>query len=390
VLPDVALRTGQDETPSEQPDGPEGNSDWQVLRLVNGSPSGNPDAAPDGLLPVEASDILERTHDGVWVVDAASLRVIYANHGLVHRLGYRRDDVVGTGADMIAPGFTGGVLQPLLARLRVDPTGSLLHRIELRGADGHRVPVEVRTQALPAAEGAEPGAQPPAYVCVARDLGDRPEEEAARRGAEVAVELFDERARIGRDLHDGVIQRIFATGMAVRALRSKRGAAGVDSDLARIADELDHCIVDLRSAVDGIDPPRDVETGLRADLMEIVAHERAALLLTPHIQFSGRLDRVGGELHHQTLVIFREVLSNIARHAEASRVDVVVAVTDDSFLLSVSDDGVGFDPDRPRDGRGLRNLAQRARLLGGSFTVRSSVGKGTVVECFVPLAGPAS
>jgi two-component system sensor histidine kinase DevS len=144
---------------------------------------------------------------------------------------------------------------------------------------------------------------------------------------------------------------------------------------------------DLRSAVDGIAPERAVEQGLRADLMEVLVDEHAALMLTPDVRFGGEFDEIGSELRHQILAIFREVLSNVARHAHASFVDIVVETIDDLLLLRVRDDGVGFDPAEPRSGRGLRNLTQRARLLGGTFTVRSNHGEGTVVECLVPLGG---
>ena len=490
VLPDVALQPGQDETGGDDSHGTESESDWLVLRLVDGAPGGILDAAPDGILsvddgdvilsvnrqvesvfgyrreeligrpihlllplwptsrsepldarrgsprwssraarevgrhrdgggvPVEvsvsplhtehglravvvlraepttpearvilASDLLELVHDGVWVVDAASLRVVYANRGLLQRLGYRRDDVVKVGVDVIAPEFADRVLRPLRARWCDDPAASLLHRLVLSRADGTGIAVEVRTQALQRVGGANAATEPDAYVCVARDLVDRAKEVAAQRNAEVASELVEERARIGRDLHDGVIQRIFATGMAVRALGAKAAGLGVDSEIARIADELDHCITDLRSAVDGIVPESDVEQGIRSDFMEVLADERAALVLTPNIRFIGQLDEIDAELRHQILAIFRELLSNVARHAHASEADIVVEATDDSFLLRVSDDGVGFDPARPRRGRGLGNLTQRAKLLGGSFTVRAPAEGGTVAECRVPFSG---
>jgi PAS domain S-box-containing protein len=342
----------------------------------------------DAAAGVSANDIIERTHDGIWVVDAASLRVIYANHGLAQRLGYRHDDVVGMGIDLIAPGFVDDELRHPLTRLRDDPGSSLVHRLELRGADGSRIPVEVRTQALPAAGGAESGTHSDAYMSFARDLSERAEKQSARRTTQVAAEVLDDRARIGRDLHDGVLQRIFATAMAVRALGPKTAGTGVGSDLARIVEELDGCIHDLRSAVDGIAPEGDVKLGLRADLWEILADERAALMLTPNVQFGGEFDEIDGELRRQILAIFREVLSNVARHAHASQVDIVVEATDGSFLLRVGDDGVGFDPSGPWSGRGLRNLTQRARLLGGTFTIRSNYGEGTVVECRVPHDGP--
>ncbi len=347
-------------------------------------------AVPDAAEIVLVSDILESAHDAVWVVDAASLRLVYANDGLVQQLGYRRRDLMGIPAGLIAPEFADGTLRPLLSRLQADTSRSIVHRMDLRRADGTGLPVEVRTQAVARrTAGTNGSGGPGAYVSVARDLGDRAQEEMARHEADVAAELAEERARIGRDLHDGVIQRIFAAAMAVQALGARVAGAGLDSDVAHIVGELDGCVHDLRSVVEGITPGDAVDGCLRGGLMEVLVEQSSALALRPTVRFNGDLECIDGERLHHIVAIFREALSNIARHAHASRVDVLAEVTD-SFLLRVSDDGVGFDAAQPSRGRGLRNLTHRGALLGGSLTVHSSCGGGTVVECLVPLSGTGS
>jgi two-component system, NarL family, sensor histidine kinase DevS len=207
---------------------------------------------------------------------------------------------------------------------------------------------------------------------------------APSRRAEVDIAIRNDRERIASDLHDSVIQRIFATAMSVDALRARQRDAD-DADFAHIVDELDRCIVEIRSVIYRLYPD-ERSGGLESDLLAVLEEERPALGLSPTVAFAGDLGSVVGECRHHLVAIFRELLSNIARHAHASRVEVHVEVGD-AIWVRVGDNGIGFDPARLRCGRGVRSVTQRATALGGSLLIHARPGGGTVVECLLPLPG---
>jgi two-component system, NarL family, sensor histidine kinase DevS len=206
---------------------------------------------------------------------------------------------------------------------------------------------------------------------------------ASSRRAEVDAAIRADRERIASDLHDSVIQRIFATAMSVDALRARQADDEIDADFAHIVDELDRCMVEIRSVIYRLSPD-DGSGGLESDLLAVLEEEAPALGLSPTVRFTGDLGSVTGEWRHHLVAIFRELLSNIARHAQASRVEILVEVGE-AIWVRVGDDGIGFDPARLQHGRGVRNVTQRASALGGSLLIHARPGGGTVVECLVPL-----
>ena len=223
-------------------------------------------------------------------------------------------------------------------------------------------------------------------LSVLRGPDDLPEEDTgAAPRAQIDAAIRADRDRIARDLHDNVIQRIFATAMSVDALRTNQHDGNGDADLAHIVDALDRCIVEIRSVIYYLCPDQG-SGGLEADLRAVLEEESAALGLSPAVQFRGDLGAVGGERRHHLVAIFRELLSNVAKHAHASRVEIDVEVGE-AVWVRVGDDGIGFDPARPRCGRGIRNMTQRAAALGGSLLIHARPGGGTVVECLLPLPG---
>jgi signal transduction histidine kinase len=234
----------------------------------------------------------------------------------------------------------------------------------------HSPTPEVRVRAL--AAGSRATARIP--VSVARDAGGLTELDAAIRA---------DRDRIARDLHDTVIQRIFAAAMSVHALRAKPAYHLPDAELAHVVKELDRSIAEIRSVIYRLSPDEH-SCGLESELLAVIDEERPALGLTPAVRFSGDLGRVDRERRHHVLAILRELLSNVARHAHATSVDIDIAVAD-TMVVRVGDNGVGFDPVQLRSGRGIRNARQRAGALGGSLSIRRRPGGGTLVKWLVPL-----
>jgi signal transduction histidine kinase len=198
--------------------------------------------------------------------------------------------------------------------------------------------------------------------------------------------LVEDRERIARDLHDTVIQRLFATGMslqsAVRLVTSD--PVGAIGRIGGAVDDLDATIKQIRTAIFDLERSRATQESLRTRILA-VAHEAAAALgFDPRVVFDGPIDTVvdpqaGAEL----LCTIREALSNVARHARATRVDVEIVV-DDDLHLTVTDDGIGPPTGERPAGNGLRNMGDRAAMLGGTLRLQVAVGGGTVVAWTVP------
>jgi signal transduction histidine kinase len=154
----------------------------------------------------------------------------------------------------------------------------------------------------------------------------------------------------------------------------------------RAVDDLDGTIRELRSTIYGLQAPEDEHSSLRALLLQAVDAGAEQLGFSPSLRMDGLLDTlVPGTVAEHLLAALREALSNAARHASASKVDVRVAVRDEDLILEVVDDGVGLGPTSRRSGLG--NLTARAEHLGGGLELQSTPGAGTRVTWRVPLGG---
>jgi signal transduction histidine kinase len=209
---------------------------------------------------------------------------------------------------------------------------------------------------------------------------------AARDREQLAV--LGDRDRIARDLHDLVIQRLFATGMSLEgAVRGMQPATAVDR-VQRAVDDLDTTIKEIRSTIFALQSPAPIAgEGLNAALRHAVGSASSSLGFDPRIEIEGPLDTtVPLHVGEQLLAVLREALSNAARHAEATMVAVRVAVSHTDVVLSVQDNGIGLPVAGHRSG--LTNLARRAKDLGGRFDARptESGEGGTLVEWRVPLS----
>jgi signal transduction histidine kinase len=194
--------------------------------------------------------------------------------------------------------------------------------------------------------------------------------------------ILEDRERIARDLHDVVIQRLFATGMQLQTAARLAARPEVAERVNAAVDDLDTTIRDIRSAIFELRTPMSAE--LRAEIREVVAAAGNQLEFRPAVDLVGPIDSaVPAECRADLLAVLREALSNVVRHARASEVRVGVRVEDGQLTLSVRDDGVGMPTDVHRSG--LENLRERAEHNGGRFTVRSNTPRGTVLEWSVPI-----
>jgi signal transduction histidine kinase len=200
------------------------------------------------------------------------------------------------------------------------------------------------------------------------------------------VAIIEDRERIARDLHDTVIQRLYATGLSLSATVRITTKPEVAERLHVAIADLDTTMRDIRSTIFALQNADRGLAGLRADILALAGQAANALGFVPRATFDGLVDSVvPDDIAENLLAALREALTNAAKHARASRVDVDVAVADGAIALRVTDDGVGVGADRA-DGLGLGNLAERAALLGGECTVTARPEGGTEVRWRVPLA----
>jgi signal transduction histidine kinase len=194
--------------------------------------------------------------------------------------------------------------------------------------------------------------------------------------------ILEDRERIARDLHDVVIQRLFATGMQLQSAARLAGRPEVSDRINTAVDGLDATIRDIRSAIFELRTP--MTAALRSEVREIVAVAAEQLGFRPTVELVGPLDSaVPTEMRADVLAVLREALSNVVRHAGGKAVEIRVQVQGDSLTITVGDDGRGIPDEAPRSG--LDNLGTRAARLGGTFEVRRRVPQGTLVEWSVPL-----
>jgi signal transduction histidine kinase len=210
--------------------------------------------------------------------------------------------------------------------------------------------------------------------------------ELARQRRETEqLSLFRDRDRIARDLHDTVIQRLFATGMQLESsMRYMTGPEASDRVQGAVG-ELDKTIKEIRSTIYALQrSDRTPSSSLRARIVELIEELTPTLDFTPALRLEGLVDtRVSKEVADNLLPVVREALTNTARHAKAEHADVSVVVDESWVTVTVTDDGVGL-PDISRRS-GLANLDARAHNLGGTFVAHSAPEGGAELIWRVPL-----
>jgi len=237
--------------------------------------------------------------------------------------------------------------------------------------------------------GRRPGAMPlpPAaadmLVTFAIQAGIALELAEHRRQAE-RVAVFEDRDRIARDLHDLVIQRLYATGMSLQGAVGLIGTPEVAQRVSVAVDALDETIREIRSSIFALQTRQpERPAGLRSRILQVADEMTGPLGFPPVLELEGRLDdEVPEDVGEHLLGALREALSNAARHSGASKIEVRVHAQGE-LALTVRDNGCGIKPGGRRSG--LSNLEQRAVKLGGTFRVEPAAGGGTELDWRVPL-----
>ncbi len=316
-------------------------------------------------------NIWEHAPDGLLIVDDNG-QIVKANEQAIHFFG--DPDLVGRSVDELVPD---GVHDHAALRAgyaakpsrRAMGTGA---RLEAKRANGSVIPVHVALS--PIAAGLN--------LAAVRDLTEvsRAEEgmfEATRRRI-----LAEEHERLARDLHDRIIQSLFALGMDLES-----GLTAPDADqterISRAVDTLDDVIRAIRDVIFDVRRNRADDDSVRGQVVALAAGLIPSLGFEPALEFNGELDNLDPRLADHVVAVARESLSNVARHADANTATVTINGSDNEVMIRVVDDGRGLPEtlDR-RSGHG--NLADRARLASGTFRVGTRPDGGTIVEWKAP------
>ncbi|QGN50976.1 GAF domain-containing protein [Micromonospora sp. WMMC415] len=196
--------------------------------------------------------------------------------------------------------------------------------------------------------------------------------------------VLEDRERIARDLHDVVIQRLFATGLQLQSAVPMSARPEVAKRINAAVDDLDATIKDIRRTIFELRTP--MSAALRTEIREAVDVAAESLGFRPALDLAGPIDSaVPDDVRPDLTAVLREALSNAVRHAQANHVTVAVRVDAGQVTVTVTDDGVGCDPAAARSG--LVNLRERAERHGGTFEVQPVAPHGTRLHWCVPLHG---
>jgi len=238
--------------------------------------------------------------------------------------------------------------------------------------------------------GRHPGAMPLARAAVqlvttfAAQAGIALELAEHREDAE-RLAVFEDRDRIARDLHDLVIQRLYASGMKLQSVMPQIARPQAEERVSSVVDDLDATIKDIRTAIFALQARHGKERqGLRARVMDVLEQMTGPLELSSLVRLDHQLDgEVPDDIGEDMLHALREALSNAARHGQATQVEVTVAAGSELRLL-VRDNGIGIGETGHRSG--LANLGRRAAQHGGTLIVGPAAGGGTELDWRVPLS----
>ena len=341
------------------------------------APTGFRPGGTDPLSDAVAGSIVALAPNGILLVDPDG-RVVLANHQAEEMFAYEPGDLLGISVDSLVPpeqrhGHEAH-RQGYAADPRTRPMGSGL---DLRAArrDGSTFPVEIALSPIEV-DGRRH------VVAIVRDITERTQAERQLQVARAELSVLEDRERIARDLHDTVIQRLFAAGMSLQAAAAQ-SSPDVQQRVGGVVDELDTTIREIRQAIFRLTAHNLDDASLRRRLVAVVDEADEPLGFAPEVRFDGPIETVDDDRAEHLLAVLREALSNVARHARASHAQVRVSVSD-RLELVVADDGIGVPSDAVPGG-GTTNLRGRAEDLGGTFLIEPGTPRGTVVRWTVPL-----
>jgi PAS domain S-box-containing protein len=325
---------------------------------------------------------IDESDEAVAIFDLSSgepvFRFVNERYGDVY--GASRSEMIGKPVSAYPPIVDLGERAEILASLESLGDGQILRRhTNITGVDGTQLPVDVEVQGLRVDTG---------LVLVRwNDASDRLAAEAERRKITEAETLADERERVARDLHDTVVQQLFATGLSLQSAAARATEDELAERLNTAVDSIDSAIRQLRTAIFAAKGSRPLDDRASTVLTLVtIADEAGRMFANPPTVSIDRAvdDDKWRSIHHDLIAALRECLANVARHARASSVSISISCTDEQLELVVDDDGVGVPPERSRAGNGLVNLSARSAQHGGTFVLEPLPRTGTRARWVVP------
>jgi signal transduction histidine kinase len=196
------------------------------------------------------------------------------------------------------------------------------------------------------------------------------------------MEVLEDRDRIARDLHDHVIQRLFAIGLGMQSTHRREKSPHQAARLADHIDQLHDVIQEIRTAIFDLQAGPAQEPGLRSALNQVISDLTGDAALRTTVRMSGPLDVIPPDLAQDVQAALREAVSNAVRHAQATELIITVSVEDD-LVIDVTDNGIGLPETVARSG--LHNLGRRAAAAGGALSVTRPPAGGTRLIWTAPL-----
>jgi PAS domain S-box-containing protein len=325
---------------------------------------------------------IDESDEAVAIFDVSSgepvFRFVNERYGSLY--GASRSEMMGKPVSAYPPIADLGERTEILASLAALGEGQVLRRhANISGHDGLSLPVDVEVQALRVDTG---------LILVRwNDASDRLAAETERRKISEAETLADERERVARDLHDTVVQQLFATGLSLQSAAARATDEELAARLNTAVDSIDSAIRQLRTAIFAAKGSRPLDDRASTFLTLVtIADEAGRMFATPPTVSIDRAvdDDKWRPVHHDLIAALRECLSNVARHARASSVTISITCTDEHLELVVDDDGIGVPPERSHAGSGLGNLATRSAQHGGTFVLEPLPRTGTRARWIVP------
>ena len=326
--------------------------------------------------------LLDSAPDAIVIVDQHGT-IVMANREVTHVFGYDSGELIGRSVDILVPEG----LRAAHAGHRAEyhdapatrPMGSSLS-LAARRKDGSVFPTEISLSPLEAEGGM-------LVTSVIRDLTDRRRADEERERLRREAETERQRTRIAMDLHDGIIQSIYAVGLNLEAASADLvdGTGDVHGRIDRALDQINDTIGDIRNYIMDLRPTRF--SGEVAESLTGIAHEfRVNSLIETTIDVTPNLPPLSPEGGSALFHIAKEALNNIRKHAAATSVEVSLRARDGLVSLVIADDGTGFDAsiERPEQHNGLRNMASRARAAGGTLDIVSTPRSGTRIRVDIP------
>jgi PAS domain S-box-containing protein len=325
--------------------------------------------------------LLDRLPDGVWAADEHGI-FSYLSEGSERLLGYEPDELVGKSSQLVMHESTREAFEEGYRWQVAHPDGEQTYRVNLRHKDGHAVPVELHNIGTPRTDGTYGGGQGSVREMTERD---RLEREIRAQAAELAASR--ERTHLAQELHDSVTQALFSMTITAgaAAMLLERGAPGVDAKLDELSALARDALAEMRSLIFELRPGSLADEGFIPALRKHVAAVQGRTGLAIRLTVDPELPRLSLGVEDALYRIAQEALHNIVKHARAHEVRIDVAHESGGVRMDIRDDGVGFDPRSRTEGLGLAGITARMERLGGTASVTSRPGGGTVVSVRVPV-----